>query len=99
MKAKPGRPEFKPTAAQRAQVEAMASYGVPQFDIGKVIGCSEPTLRKHFWREIETAAVEANTKIAKRLFQMATEGTGAWRQPPPAGAPIGAMTSRRRNPH
>jgi hypothetical protein len=76
MKAKPGRPEFKPTAAQRAQVKAMAAYGVPQFDIASVIGCTPPTLRKHFWREIETAAVEANAKVAQTLFRVATEGTG-----------------------
>lgn len=76
MKEKPGRPEFQPTAAQRAQVKAMAAYGVPQFDIGKVVGCSDATLRKHFWQELETAAAEANAKVAQTLFRTATEGTG-----------------------
>lgn len=76
MPSKPGRPEFKPTAAQRAQVKAMAAYGVPQFDIANVIGCTPPTLRKYFWNELETAATEANTKVAQTLFRTATEGTG-----------------------
>ena len=71
-----GRPEFTPTEAQRAQVKAMAAYGVPQDDIAKVIGCSSPTLRKHFWSELDTAAIEANTRVAQSLFRKAVEGTG-----------------------
>ncbi len=71
-----GRPEFAPTDTQRAQVKAMAAYGVPQDDIAKVIGCSSPTLRKHFHAELETAAVEANAKVAQSLFRKAVEGTG-----------------------
>ncbi len=54
----------------------MAAYGVPQFDIAKVIGISPPTLRKYFWQEIEIAGVEANAKVAQTLFRKATEGTG-----------------------
>lgn len=71
-----GRPEFIPTDAQRTQVKAMAAYGVPQDDIAKVIGCSAPTLRKHFWQELETAAIEANAKVAQSLFRKAVEGSG-----------------------
>ena len=71
-----GRPEFTPTEPQRAQVKAMAAYGVPQDDIAKVIGCSSPTLRKHFWQELDTAAIEANAKVAQSLFGKAVEGTG-----------------------
>ena len=71
-----GRPEFTPTDAHRVQVKAMAAYGVPQDDIAKVIGCSAPTLRKCFWAELETAAVEANAKVAQSLFRKAVEGSG-----------------------
>lgn len=71
-----GRPEFTPTEPQRAQVKAMAAYGVPQDDIATVIGCSSPTLRKHFWSELDTAAIEANAKVAQSLFRKAVEGTG-----------------------
>jgi hypothetical protein len=71
-----GAPAFKPTPAQRAQVKAMAGYGVPQFDIANVIGCSPPTLRVHFWQELETAAIVANAKVAQTLFRIATQGTG-----------------------
>ena len=71
-----GRPEFQPTAAQREQVKAMAAYGVPREDIARVVGCSPPTLAKHFWQELETASIEANAKVAQSLFRKAVEGTG-----------------------
>lgn len=73
---KRGRPRFLATDAQRAQVKAMAAYGVPQADIGLVIGCDPKTLRLHFQSELETAAAEANAKVAQSLFKRATEGTG-----------------------
>lgn len=72
--ANPGRPEFEPTETQRAQVKAMAAYGVPQHDIATVIGISAPTLRKHFWHELETGGIEANAKVAQTLFRKAIEG-------------------------
>lgn len=72
----PGRPEFQPTDTMRSTVKAMAAYGVPQDDIGRVVGCSPPTLRKYFWTELETAATEANAKVAQTLFRTATEGKG-----------------------
>lgn len=67
---------FEPTAKDRATVKAMAAYGIPQEDISKVIGISEPTLRKYFWQEIDTASAEANAKVAETLFRVATQGTG-----------------------
>ena len=73
---KRGRPKFEPTEAMRKQVKAMAAYGVPQPDIGLVVGCDPKTLRLYFQSELETAAAEANAKVAQSLFQRATEGTG-----------------------
>jgi hypothetical protein len=72
-KRKPGRPPFKPTDMQRATVKAMAAYGVPQFDISKVVGVDEKTLRLHFGQELEIAGIEANAKVAQTLFKMATD--------------------------
>lgn len=71
-----GRPKFAPTVAQRAQVKAMAAYGIPQTDIGLVIGCDPKTLRLHFQTELETGLAEANAKVAQSLFQRATGGVG-----------------------
>jgi len=70
-----GRPAFQPTDAQRRQVKAMAAYGIPHFDIAKVLECDEKTLRKHFWAELETGGIEANARVAENMFKIAT-GSG-----------------------
>jgi len=71
-KKKVGRPAFEPTDEQRRTVRAMVAYGVPQEQICKVIGVTDKTLNKHFKHEIETAAIEANSKVAQSLFRKAT---------------------------
>lgn len=70
-----GRPSFTPTDEQRRMVRSMAAYGVHQEDIARVIGINSTTLRKYFFAEIDTAAVEANAKVAQTLFKMATDPT------------------------
>ena len=70
----PGRKVYQPTDKDRGIVRAMAAYGVPQEDIGKVVGVSHVTLRKYFERELETAALEANAKVAETCYSMATSG-------------------------
>jgi len=59
----------------REVVKAMASYGVPQEDIGRVIGISHVTLRKYYTPELETAAIRANAKVAETCYAMAVSGT------------------------
>ena len=76
---KGGRPrahEHIPTDVTRGQVEAMASYGIAQEDICKVVGVSVPTLRKHYAAQIEVAAIKANSVVAQRLFEK-TKGDGS----------------------
>jgi hypothetical protein len=70
-----GRPAFAPTEDQRRQVKAMAAFGVPQGDIATVLAIDAKTLRKHFWTDLQTGAIEANAKVAQSLFQRATTGT------------------------
>lgn len=67
-------PKHKPTEEQRRQVRAMTAYGIGQADISAVIGISQPTLRLHYRRELDTAIPEANSQVAQSLFQMATKG-------------------------
>ena len=69
-------PSHAPTEANCKQVEALASYGVPQEDIAKVIGISAPTLRIHYAEILATAAIKANSMVAQSLFQKATRGEG-----------------------
>jgi hypothetical protein len=52
----------------------MASYGVPQEDIGRVVGCSHVTLRKYYANELATAAIMANAKVAEMAYSMAVSG-------------------------
>jgi hypothetical protein len=71
-KSKGGRPPHQPTEATRKQVKALAAYGVPQEEIGKVIGISKPTLERHYREELDRGEVEANAKVAESLYRKAT---------------------------
>lgn len=51
----------------------MASYGIPQDDIAKVIKISGNTLRKYFRDELDIAETKANAMVAQNLFRQATK--------------------------
>ena len=70
-----GRPEYKPTAKDRAYVDALASYGVSEEDIARVVGVSRNTLRKHYVHQLETGAIKANAQVARFLFVAAKRGS------------------------
>lgn len=57
-------------------VEQMSAVGIPQESICLVIrdGIDDKTLRKHFRRELDTAAVKANAKVGGTLFNKAMAG-------------------------
>jgi len=83
---------FVPTESQRKQVEAMASYGVRQEDIARVIGCDAKTLRKHFRDELDVAEIKATSMVAQNLFRMAT----AWPPIPGTTAPTAMFWMKAR---
>ena len=56
--AKRGRPAFEPTPMQRETVKVMVAGGIQQPAIAGVLGISEPTLRRHFRKEIANGAAE-----------------------------------------
>ena len=70
------KPAFKPTDDERRLVEQMTACGIPQESQCLVIrdGIDDKTLRKHFRRELDTAATKANTKVAGTLFNKAMAG-------------------------
>jgi len=78
-----GRVAFAPTQEQRRLVEQLSAFGIridemPVFitnSAGRPI--SEPTLRKHFKREIEYGRLKANVKVANALYRNATEPSGS----------------------
>ena len=71
-----GRRAHQPDPVTRRQVEAMAACGVPEADIGKVIGIDPKTLRKHYRVELDTGSIRASTRIAQSLYNKAL-GDGA----------------------
>ena len=62
----------EPTNETRAQVEALASFGMTQEDIGTYIGISHVTLRKHYETELNVSAIKANATVGKYLFSLAS---------------------------
>src|SRR3954464_7593706 len=68
----PGQAE--PTEEERRLVRAMSGFGIPQEQIATHLEMDAKTLRKHFRAELDRGMVEANTKVAQSLFQLATSG-------------------------
>lgn len=62
----------QPTDKTRAEVQALASFGVPQGDIARYIGIAERTLRKHYRDELDLAEVKANAQVGRFLFGVAS---------------------------
>ena len=54
------------------QVEAMAGFGIPPDDIATVLGISRPELEQDYRKELNSAAIKTNAKVAESLFGKAT---------------------------
>ncbi len=52
----------------------MIAGGIEQENIAKALGISRPTLRKHYRKEIASAAHEANAQVVAALYRNATTG-------------------------
>lgn len=60
------------TDEQRAQVLALATYGVTFDEIAKYIGVCKKTLMKHFRKELDEAQIDKEVKVRRFLFEGAT---------------------------
>ena len=69
-----GRRAHRPDPSQRRQVEALAAYGIPEPDIGRVVGIDPKTLRKHYRDELDLGETKANAQVAGFLFNSAKNG-------------------------
>jgi hypothetical protein len=72
-----GRPKYEPTPADRATVKNLAAVGVPHSEIARCIGThgiSEPTLRKHFRRELDVSLNEVKALAMSGLVQGLKKG-------------------------
>ena len=68
------RAKLKPTEEDRRKVRTLSACGTEPDDIAKYLGISAKTLEKHYGKDIFRARVEANVKVGKTLFEMATFG-------------------------
>ena len=69
-----GRPVFSPSKDNYQLVEALVIAGVQHKLISNILKISEPTLRKHFKKQLQTAKSRANALVAQSLFQKARDG-------------------------
>src|ERR1700761_426490 len=69
-----GRRAHKADPALRRQVEAMAAYGIPEADIGRVLSIDPKTLKKHYRKELDVGGTKANAQVAGYLFNAAKGG-------------------------
>ena len=67
-----GRPQYVPTDEMRKQVELLSGIGIPLEQICIVAGIDRKTLSKHYREAIDIGHAKANSKIAKRLFDIAS---------------------------
>jgi hypothetical protein len=67
-----GRKSHKPRDEQKAMVEAMSGFGVPQDEIAKILRIDAKTLRKRYAEQLERGSALANAKVAQNLFRIAT---------------------------
>lgn len=68
---KKGDKTHKPTDKTRAEVSALYSFGHTQQEIASFLNIAIDTLVKHYQRELETARIIANSKVAQRLYNKA----------------------------
>lgn len=64
----------QPDDQKRAQVRALAGFGIIQVDIANYLGIATNTLVKHYKKELEVGPVSANMKVASRLYDIAING-------------------------
>ena len=69
-----GRPVFSPSKDNYQLVEALVIAGVQHKLISNILKISEPTLRKHFKKQLQTAKSRANALVAQSLLQKARDG-------------------------
>ncbi len=75
-----GQPKYEPTPADRATVQNLAALGAPHKEIAMCIGqrgVSEPTLRKHFRRELDKSLTEVKALAMSQVVAAMKRGE-AW---------------------
>jgi len=71
-----GAPSYEPTEKDRAQVETLASYGIPEEGIARLVinprtgkGITAKTLRKHFREELDVGLTKSTAQVVQSLYR------------------------------
>jgi hypothetical protein len=75
------RPCWEPTAKDRRVVRLMSAYGIPEDAIAAVLGITKPTLEKRCRHDLDVGLAEANSAVARSMFNMATRAPYSVRYP------------------
>ena len=75
-----GQPPHIATDENRRLVKALAAYGNRQDDIATILDISHDTLTRHYGRELKTGALEANAKVAEKMYKKAIDGDNSCMQ-------------------
>ncbi len=71
-----GRPPHMPSVTDRRLVQMLASEGVPQAQICRILAISQKTARKHYRRELDIGAAKLECVLTFHLLRIAG-GKGA----------------------
>lgn len=74
---KPGRKRYVPTREDRERVKLLAAADTPHGVIASRLGISEPTFRRAFSGDLETARAEKRAEIVELLHREARKGNVA----------------------
>jgi hypothetical protein len=74
-----GRPQWKPTSADRRFVGAMAAGGIDQNRIAAALGIAPKTLRRHCREALDSGAERATARVVAAMLHMATKAPYAVR--------------------
>lgn len=75
-----GQPPFKPTKAQRTDVESMKADGWSNERIALVLRVSRPTLEKHFANELQYGRDVVQLENLRNVRRMAKKNASAAKQ-------------------
>ena len=67
-------PAHAPTDASRKQAQQAAGFGLPQDQIGALLGIDDKTLRKYYPEELALGRAMASAAVGESLFRRAVSG-------------------------
>jgi hypothetical protein len=74
---KVGRKQHQPDKTTRDTVKLHSMVGTPQLLIAKVLGITEPTLRRHYRTELDLSSAIATANLGGKLYNKAFSGDTA----------------------